>query len=132
MFINSAIQLEIFKKATEDSIIVLHLLEYNIKDKYIGLVEKIGFWIKIEDINLPNQNQTPLANPEIEFLDALGLLQSNGAPPLFDPPEIAEPIPSPEAEREYLEALEILEPILQFHQTNIISFGCELLDDHYQ
>ncbi|KAF0437758.1 DNA polymerase [Gigaspora margarita] len=73
--------------------------------------------------DLPNQNPTPLANPEIEFLDALRL---------FDPPEIAETISSPEAEREYLEALEILEPIPQFHQTNIISSGCELLDDHYQ
>ncbi|CAG8816117.1 39595_t:CDS:2, partial [Gigaspora margarita] len=68
-------------------------------------------------------NPTPLANPEIEFLDALGL---------FDPSEIAETIPSPEAKREYLEALEILEPILQFYQTDIISSGCELLDDHYQ
>ncbi|CAG8590456.1 3879_t:CDS:2, partial [Diversispora eburnea] len=38
----------------------------------------------------------------------------------------------PEAEREYLEALGILEPISQFHQTDIISSGCELLDDHYQ
>ncbi|CAG8856219.1 34828_t:CDS:1, partial [Gigaspora margarita] len=45
---------------------------------------------------------------------------------------IAETIPSPEAEREYLEALGILEPIPQFYQTNIISSGCELLDDHYQ
>ncbi|CAG8849924.1 25648_t:CDS:1, partial [Gigaspora margarita] len=57
------------------------------------------------------------------YFDALGL---------FDPPEIAETIPSLEAEREYLEALGILEPIPQFHQTNIISSGCELLDDHYQ
>ena len=32
----------------------------------------------------------------------------------------------------YLEALEILEPIPQFRQTDIISSGCELLDDHYQ
>ncbi|CAG8552463.1 13912_t:CDS:2, partial [Acaulospora colombiana] len=72
---------------------------------------------------LPNQNPTPPANPEIEFLEALGL---------FDPPEIAEPIPSPEAEREFFEALGILEPIPQFHQTDIISYGCELLDDHYQ
>ncbi|CAG8852276.1 40940_t:CDS:2, partial [Gigaspora margarita] len=72
---------------------------------------------------LPNQNPTPPANPEIEFLNALGL---------FDPPEIAETIPSPEAEREYLEALGILEPIPQFYQTNIISSGCELLDNHYQ
>ncbi|CAG8827220.1 10199_t:CDS:2, partial [Gigaspora margarita] len=68
-------------------------------------------------------NPTLLANPKIEFLDALGL---------FDPSEIAETILSPEAEREYLEALEILEPIPQFHQTDIISSGCELLDDHYQ
>ncbi|CAG8854571.1 27348_t:CDS:1, partial [Gigaspora margarita] len=45
---------------------------------------------------------------------------------------IAETILSPEAEREYLEALGILEPILQFYQTNIISSRCELLDDHYQ
>ncbi|CAG8658858.1 5030_t:CDS:2, partial [Dentiscutata heterogama] len=68
-------------------------------------------------------NPTPLANPEIEFLKALGL---------FDSPKIAKTILSPEAEREYLEALEILEPIPQFHQTNIISFRCKLLDDHYQ
>ena len=73
--------------------------------------------------DLPNQNSTSLANPEIEFLDALGL---------FDSPEIAETIPLPEAEREYLEALGILEPIPQFQQTDIISSGCELLDDHYQ
>ncbi|CAG8587843.1 11694_t:CDS:2, partial [Diversispora eburnea] len=39
---------------------------------------------------------------------------------------------SPEAKREYLEALRILEPIPQFHQMDIISSGCELLDDHYQ
>ncbi|CAG8570482.1 4278_t:CDS:2, partial [Diversispora eburnea] len=60
---------------------------------------------------------------KIEYLDVLGL---------FDPPEIAEPIPSPKTEREYLEALGILEPILQFHQTDIISSRCKLLDDHYQ
>ncbi|KAF0470260.1 DNA polymerase [Gigaspora margarita] len=46
--------------------------------------------------------------------------------------QIAETIPSPEAGREYLEALEILEPIPQFHQTDIITSGSELLDDHYQ
>ncbi|CAG8614271.1 4229_t:CDS:2, partial [Dentiscutata heterogama] len=68
-------------------------------------------------------NLTPLANPEIEFLEALEL---------FDSPEIAETILSPEAEREYLEALEILKPILQFHQNDIISSGCELLNDYYQ
>ncbi|CAG8665819.1 7514_t:CDS:1, partial [Dentiscutata heterogama] len=73
--------------------------------------------------DLPNQNPTPLANPEIEFLRALGL---------FNSPEIAETILSPEAEREYLEALEILEPIPQFHQTDIISSGYELLNNHYQ
>ncbi|CAG8635532.1 3575_t:CDS:1, partial [Diversispora eburnea] len=70
----------------------------------------------------PNQNPAPPPNPEIEYLDALGL---------FDPPEIIEPIPSPQAEREYLETLGILESIPQFHQTDIISSGCELLDDHY-
>ncbi|CAG8690225.1 360_t:CDS:2, partial [Gigaspora rosea] len=64
-----------------------------------------------------------IPNPEIEFLNALGL---------FDPPEIAETIPSPEAKREYFEALGILEPIPQFYQTDIISSGCELLDDHYK
>ncbi|CAG8787806.1 6671_t:CDS:1, partial [Gigaspora rosea] len=62
-------------------------------------------------------------NPEIEFLNALKL---------FDSPEISETIPSQEAEREYFEALEILEPIPQFYQTDIISFGSELLDDHYK
>ncbi|CAG8637582.1 6499_t:CDS:2, partial [Diversispora eburnea] len=82
-------------------------------------------------------NNASLPNPEIEYLDALGLLQSNGAPPLFDSSEIGESShseanSSPEAEREYLEALGILEPISQFHQTDIISSGCELLDDHYQ
>ncbi|CAG8459599.1 35483_t:CDS:10 [Gigaspora margarita] len=66
---------------------------------------------------------TLLPNPEIEYLYALGL---------FDSPEIAETIPLLKAKREYLEALEILEPIPQFHQTNIISSGCELLDDYYQ
>ncbi|CAG8851510.1 10394_t:CDS:2 [Gigaspora margarita] len=65
----------------------------------------------------------PLPNSEIEYLYALGL---------FDPPEIAETIPSPKAEKEYLKALGILEPIPQFHQTDIISSGCELLDNHYQ
>ncbi|CAG8486738.1 4516_t:CDS:2, partial [Acaulospora morrowiae] len=45
---------------------------------------------------------------------------------------IVKPILSPEAEREYLETLGILKPIPQFHQTDIISSGCELLDDHYQ
>ncbi|CAG8736881.1 36799_t:CDS:1, partial [Racocetra persica] len=68
-------------------------------------------------------NPTPPANSEIEFLDALRL---------FDPPEIAKTILLPEAEREYLEVLGILEPILQFHQTDIISLGCELLDDYYK
>ncbi|CAG8593812.1 15440_t:CDS:2, partial [Acaulospora morrowiae] len=87
--------------------------------------------------NLSNQNTASLPNPEIEYLDALGLLQNNGAPPLFDFSEIGESShseanSSPEAEREYLEALGILEPIPQFHQTDIISSGCELLDDHYQ
>ncbi|RHZ81451.1 hypothetical protein Glove_120g17 [Diversispora epigaea] len=71
--------------------------------------------------NLPNQNTASLPNPEIEYLDALGLLQNNGAPPLFDSSEI-----------EYLEALGILEPIPQFHQTDIISSECKLLDKHYQ
>jgi len=65
----------------------------------------------------------PRPNSEIEYLEALGL---------FDPPEIVEPTPSPEAERAYLEALGILESIPQFHQTDTISSGCELLDDHYQ
>ncbi|CAG8644459.1 4135_t:CDS:1, partial [Diversispora eburnea] len=87
--------------------------------------------------NLPNQNTASLPNSEIEYLDALGLLQNNGASPLFDSSEIGESShskanSSPEAEREYLEALGILEPIPQFHQTDIISSGCELLDDHYQ
>ncbi|CAG8632986.1 6445_t:CDS:1, partial [Diversispora eburnea] len=50
----------------------------------------------------------------IEYLDALGL---------FDSSEIAESILSPEAERKYLEALGILEPIPQFHQMDIISSG---------
>ncbi|CAG8665263.1 2713_t:CDS:1, partial [Diversispora eburnea] len=59
-------------------------------------------------------NQLPQLDPEIEYLDTLGL---------FDPPEIVEPTPSPEAERAYLEAIEILEPIPQFHQTDIISSG---------
>ncbi|CAG8667516.1 6774_t:CDS:1, partial [Diversispora eburnea] len=72
---------------------------------------------------VPSPNQLSQLNPEIEYLDTLGL---------FDPPEIAEPILSPETEREYLEALGILELIPQFHQTDIISSGCELLDNHYQ
>ncbi|CAG8696438.1 18479_t:CDS:2, partial [Racocetra fulgida] len=62
-------------------------------------------------------------NPEIEFLDALRL---------FDSPEIAEIISLQEAKKEYLEVLRILKSILQFYQTNIISSGCELLDNHYK
>ncbi|CAG8771856.1 1090_t:CDS:2, partial [Racocetra fulgida] len=73
--------------------------------------------------DLPNQNPTLLANSEIEFLNALRL---------FNPSEIAKTILSPKAEREYLEVLRILEPIPQFHQTDIISSGCKLLDDHYK
>ncbi|CAG8630020.1 2791_t:CDS:10, partial [Gigaspora margarita] len=65
----------------------------------------------------------PPPNPEIEYLYTLGL---------FDPPEIAETIPLPKAKREFFEVFGILEPIPQFHQTDIISSGCELLDDHYQ
>ncbi|KAF0555056.1 gastrula zinc finger protein xlcgf46.1: PROVISIONAL [Gigaspora margarita] len=72
---------------------------------------------------LPNQNPILLANPEIEFLNALRL---------FDPSEIAKTISLPEAKRKCLEALGILEPIPQFHQTDIISSRCELLDDHYK
>src|SRR6185295_4989004 len=73
-------------------------------------------------------NQLSQLDPEIKYLDTLGL---------FDSSEIGESShseanSSPEAEREYLEALGILEPIPQFHQTDIISSGCKLLDDHYQ
>ncbi|CAG8588066.1 7999_t:CDS:2 [Acaulospora morrowiae] len=73
-------------------------------------------------------NQLPQFDPEIEYLDALGL---------FDFSEIgksshSEANSSPEAKREYLEALGILPPIPKFHQTDTISSGCELLDDHYQ
>ncbi|CAG8484849.1 17213_t:CDS:10, partial [Cetraspora pellucida] len=67
-------------------------------------------------MNLPTQNLTLSANPEIEFLDALRL---------FDSLEITMTISSPKAEREYLKVLGILEPISQFHQTNIISSGKE-------
>ncbi|CAG8789958.1 16412_t:CDS:1, partial [Racocetra fulgida] len=72
---------------------------------------------------LPNQNPTPSANPEIEFLNPLRL---------FDFPENGKTIPSSKAEREYLEVLEILEPIPQFYQTDIISSEYKLLDDHYK
>ncbi|CAG8660586.1 4928_t:CDS:2, partial [Racocetra persica] len=79
--------------------------------------------VKKLEQNSNQKNPTSLANPEIEFLDTLRL---------FDPPEIAEIILSLEAKRKYLKVLEILEPIPQFHQTDIFSSGCELLDDHYQ
>ncbi|CAG8574535.1 1626_t:CDS:1, partial [Diversispora eburnea] len=69
--------------------------------------------------DLPNQDPVPPPDPEIEYLDALGL---------FDSSEIGESSHSeanlsPEVEREYLEALGILEPISQFHQMDIISLG---------
>ncbi|CAG8614506.1 1094_t:CDS:2, partial [Diversispora eburnea] len=79
--------------------------------------------ITFNNVTVPSPNQLLQLNSEIEYLDALGL---------FDPSEITEPILSPEAEREYLEVLGILEHIPQFHQTDIISSGCKLLDDHYQ
>ncbi|CAG8587377.1 5499_t:CDS:2, partial [Diversispora eburnea] len=80
------------------------------------------------EIEESSESEYYTADEEIEYLDALGL---------FDSSEIgesshSESTPSPEAEREYLETLGILEPILQFHQTDIISSGCELLNDHYQ
>ncbi|CAG8645641.1 6437_t:CDS:2 [Cetraspora pellucida] len=73
--------------------------------------------------DLPTQNPTLSANPKIEFFDALRL---------FDSLEIAKTFPLPEAEREYLKVLGILKPISQFYQTDIISSGSELLDDHYK
>src|SRR5690348_6293096 len=63
---------------------------------------------------LPEQISNQETDPEIEYLNTLGL---------FDPPEIEETIPSAEEERAYLEALGILEPIPQFQQTDTISSG---------
>ncbi|CAG8489814.1 10838_t:CDS:1, partial [Diversispora eburnea] len=70
-------------------------------------------------LSVPSPNQLPQLDPEIEYLDALGL---------FDSSEIGESShseinSSSEVEREYLETLGILEPIPQFHQTDIISSG---------